>query len=435
MIQQAADEGADSILLNDSERILALASRLAGCADFETLGGSVLPELQQAFDASASIFYLFDSAPAKRPRLARHSGLSDSIIASHFQLSDQDPGRADQMLCWSSRRHRVITPRRFSEGVDPRTRYYRDIVRPLACNPLGVIMMVGESMQAVFGVFRPLDEPDFDEADVKRIENLVPFLQCALARSAERIAASDKDWLISRLVTDLPYDGLAVLDASLRILHHETKDLELQHFWASSPVARGRYAEPHAKVARVCETLLEGRAGETLSFRLPLPDAQGATRLVPALARLAVAGGEQRILLSFGDRTTPDHVLPLAALTRRERETVQLAQKGLTNREIAAKLSVSASTIGKHLASAYGKLDVSGRVQLAVPALGVASAAAERMGRRELQVAEGLCRGEGTRAIALRMGIAEASVYNHVRSLHRKFGTRTRAALVSALAA
>ena len=52
-------------------------------------------------------------------------------------------------------------------------------------------------------------------------------------------------------------------------------------------------------------------------------------------------------------------------LTRREREVAGLAAAGASNKEIAAKLHLSARTVENHLQSSYAKLGVTGRDQLA----------------------------------------------------------------------
>ena len=48
-------------------------------------------------------------------------------------------------------------------------------------------------------------------------------------------------------------------------------------------------------------------------------------------------------------------------LTRREREVAELAARGASDREIAARLSLSVRTVNAHLRSVYGKLEVDGR--------------------------------------------------------------------------
>jgi DNA-binding NarL/FixJ family response regulator len=52
-------------------------------------------------------------------------------------------------------------------------------------------------------------------------------------------------------------------------------------------------------------------------------------------------------------------------LTRREQEVAALACEGLSNADIAGKLVISIRTVESHLYSAYGKIGVSDRAELA----------------------------------------------------------------------
>jgi DNA-binding NarL/FixJ family response regulator len=54
------------------------------------------------------------------------------------------------------------------------------------------------------------------------------------------------------------------------------------------------------------------------------------------------------------------------ALTAREREVARAVSTGLRNRAIAAEFGISEETVKKHLANIYGKLTLSGRVQLTI---------------------------------------------------------------------
>jgi DNA-binding CsgD family transcriptional regulator len=64
----------------------------------------------------------------------------------------------------------------------------------------------------------------------------------------------------------------------------------------------------------------------------------------------------------------------LATLTDREREVLELAARGLANREIASRLYVSIRTVNTHLCHAYAKLGLSDREQLAPLVLGADAA-------------------------------------------------------------
>jgi len=61
----------------------------------------------------------------------------------------------------------------------------------------------------------------------------------------------------------------------------------------------------------------------------------------------------------------PDAVGTVDALSVREREIARLVADGLTNREIAARLFLSAKTVEAHLARMFTKLGVKSRVGVA----------------------------------------------------------------------
>jgi DNA-binding CsgD family transcriptional regulator len=54
----------------------------------------------------------------------------------------------------------------------------------------------------------------------------------------------------------------------------------------------------------------------------------------------------------------------VAPLTRRELEVAQLASTGISSKEIAARLYVSARTVDNHLRSVYVKLGITSRTAL-----------------------------------------------------------------------
>jgi DNA-binding CsgD family transcriptional regulator len=60
---------------------------------------------------------------------------------------------------------------------------------------------------------------------------------------------------------------------------------------------------------------------------------------------------------------------PLAALTAREAEVLELASRGLTNRQIAARLHVTVHAVKFHLAGVYRKLGVANRTEAVVRSL------------------------------------------------------------------
>jgi two-component system, NarL family, response regulator LiaR len=67
-----------------------------------------------------------------------------------------------------------------------------------------------------------------------------------------------------------------------------------------------------------------------------------------------------------GNSATADN---LETITDREREVLQLAASGLTNRGIGLKLAISDRTVQGHLANTYGKLQVNSRTEAVTKAL------------------------------------------------------------------
>ena len=76
-----------------------------------------------------------------------------------------------------------------------------------------------------------------------------------------------------------------------------------------------------------------------------------------------------RMLEQLRRETGSPEERPASQLSPREREVLQLLSQGLTNREIANKLTVSASTIKIHVEHIIAKLGVSDRTQAAVRAI------------------------------------------------------------------
>lgn len=105
-------------------------------------------------------------------------------------------------------------------------------------------------------------------------------------------------------------------------------------------------------------------------YVLKSAEAEQMTAAVRAVHRgeSALAPGIAQKLIAHM-RDTTDHPVVVETLTDREREVLQLASAGLTNRGIGVKLSISDRTVQGHLASIYTKLNVNSRTEAVTKAL------------------------------------------------------------------
>ncbi|MEU4511149.1 response regulator transcription factor [Nonomuraea wenchangensis] len=95
-----------------------------------------------------------------------------------------------------------------------------------------------------------------------------------------------------------------------------------------------------------------------------------AVRTVAAGEALLAPAATRRLLENLVRRPThgpaPRLAARLEALTERERETLRLVARGLSNAEIAATLVVTEHTVKTHVSRVLTKLDLRDRVQAAV---------------------------------------------------------------------
>ncbi len=96
--------------------------------------------------------------------------------------------------------------------------------------------------------------------------------------------------------------------------------------------------------------------------------AAGATRPIQQIAALALAGTDVLPGLPGPRAAAAEHSEWLGGegLTTREREIAVLVARGLSNREIAARLVISKRTVDAHVNHIFAKLGLSSRVQLTI---------------------------------------------------------------------
>jgi DNA-binding NarL/FixJ family response regulator len=119
----------------------------------------------------------------------------------------------------------------------------------------------------------------------------------------------------------------------------------------------------HSDDAYLQELLRAGVSGYVLKQSAP-------TELLQAI-RAAAAGGQYldstltaRVTAGFLGKQGKGVSRPHAAVSERESEVLRLIASGYSNKEIAARLSLSVKTVEAHKANAMKKLDLNGRIDI-----------------------------------------------------------------------
>jgi DNA-binding CsgD family transcriptional regulator len=190
---------------------------------------------------------------------------------------------------------------------------------------------------------------------------LLPELAEAASRTADRaLLESALEWLSerTRVINSRWASGI---EARVRALLSEGDVADGLHRQSiahlSGPRARLELARSH---------LLYGewlrRERRRLDARKQL---RTALEAFTSMGAEAFARRAERELLATGERARKRTVDTLDQLTPQETQIARLAANGHTNREIAAQLFITQSTVEYHLRKAFRKLDVKSRTQLA----------------------------------------------------------------------
>ncbi len=111
---------------------------------------------------------------------------------------------------------------------------------------------------------------------------------------------------------------------------------------------------------------LRAGAGGFLVKDMALDDILAAVRVVAAGDGLIAPSVTRRLIREFAERPAARPPRRLAGITEREREVLTLVGSGLSNAEIAERLSITVATAKTYLTRLLAKLDARDRVQLVI---------------------------------------------------------------------
>jgi DNA-binding CsgD family transcriptional regulator len=190
---------------------------------------------------------------------------------------------------------------------------------------------------------------------------LVPELAEAASRTGDReLLESALGWLSER--TRVINSGWALgIEARVRALLSEGEIAEGLYHQSITHLARTRVRLELARTQLLYGEWLR-RERRRLDAREHL---RTALEAFTSMGAEAFARRAERELLATGERARKRTVETLGELTPQEAQISRLVALGHTNREIAARLFISPSTVEYHLRKVFRKLDVKSRTQLA----------------------------------------------------------------------
>jgi DNA-binding NarL/FixJ family response regulator len=115
----------------------------------------------------------------------------------------------------------------------------------------------------------------------------------------------------------------------------------------------------------VYDALRAGASGFLLKDATP-EEILHAVRVVGGGEALLAPGVTRRLIAEFAARSRPVPSPELDRLTPREREVLLLVASGLTNAEIAQRLTLAGQTVKSHVSSLLCKLELRDRVQAVI---------------------------------------------------------------------
>jgi DNA-binding NarL/FixJ family response regulator len=195
------------------------------------------------------------------------------------------------------------------------------------------------------------------EDDPALRENLVHFLrlapdiECVSEHGSAEAALRELPELKPDVVLmDINLPGMSGIDC-------------LRRLKARLPVVQVLMVTMYDDGDRVFKALLAGASGYLLKVSI-------AAEIVPAVREVMQGGSPlnsfiaRKVVKFFQER--PPAPKDDAGLTPREREVLELLAKGLTYKEIAARLIISIDTVRRHCHNIYGKMHVASRTEAVV---------------------------------------------------------------------
>lgn len=185
-----------------------------------------------------------------------------------------------------------------------------------------------------------------------------------LLREAIRdmLMAQDGFWVVGEAV-----DGQDVVDQAARLRPHVVLlDIAMLHSRPPEVVRKIRFASPDSKIVVLSmhDELLTVREMVDSGVSGYLHKSADRHVLVTAIraAHQTDLPAGRHVLNSVPGEALTFHPVPSSVVSVREREVLTLVATGLSNRQVAGRLSITEATVKRHLRNIFEKLDAVSRI-------------------------------------------------------------------------
>lgn len=240
--------------------------------------------------------------------------------------------------------------------------FYNIFLKPQSIYHVLVVGLIRHhKLVGLMGFHRPLGTAPFSKRDITLATQSAPQIAIAMDAITTADTCKEGDRLINTLIDDIPYEGIAVLDAGLDVIYISEVASALFH---SQP-------EISHKIRSLCQQMLRN-INSPKEVRVPLSKMSSCQYLLGNEMELTIrqinhGQNSIRFMLYFGDQSGNVILKKRIAyfgLTKREAEIVRLVSVGMTNPEVAYELGISIRTVQNHLRSIYEKVGVHNRTSL-----------------------------------------------------------------------
>lgn len=364
--------GVNELRSQDLKEVLLISRSALECTTPDELIRQVLSQLEHIFKTGSLNFYY---ASRSSEELNLHGAVGRGIEDKFFiQFRDYYHQLDPFFKIWSANPKATI----ITDQLDPlknltSSEYYNDFFRPQSIHhQMSIYLKRKSRLLGVFSLFRPRNASNFSSREQAKANLMAPYLTSSLEQALTSETMAEQGSIIDSMVTELPYGGVLVLDASLEPIYQNESALSIMSNLNQAEGSREAYYGPIPKVIHLrCKDFLRSaRPDETSVLHQRQFDIISSVENQKISINLHLIPRPKKnpllVLYLEPERKGLDltKCKQQFCLSQREIEVVSLLAKGLTNKEIGEKLFISEYTVENHLRSIYRKMDVNNRTSV-----------------------------------------------------------------------